>query len=173
MGITYGNVRFDDCFQSGCEGLIRAVKLFNPDVNVEFSTFALAWIKGNILQYLRKDNPFSFDTNNNHSARKVLQKSVENTFIDKSGKRKSIFGIIKDHIENDDKWITKLDAELALSLLNEEERWLIINRYFYGFSQLEIGLHLGVTQPNISFKEKRALKKMRAVLKVKRSKNML
>jgi len=173
MGITSGNARFDDCFQSGCEGLIRAVKLYNPDVNVEFSTFAATWIKGAILGLLRKDNPFSFDTGNNHNAREVIEKSAGNTVIDKSGKEKSIFDLIKDPVENENKWIIALDVELALSLLNEDELLIITNKYLYGLSQLKIGCQFGQTQSCIAQKEKRALKKMRAVMTGKCSKKAL
>ena len=47
---------YDDLFQVGCIGLIKAIDNFNPDFNVKFSTYAVPMIIGEIRRYLRDEN---------------------------------------------------------------------------------------------------------------------
>lgn len=46
----------DDLFQVGCIGLIKAVDNFNTEIDVEFSTYAVPMIIGEIRRYLRDNN---------------------------------------------------------------------------------------------------------------------
>ncbi len=46
----------DDLFQVGCIGLIKAVDHFNTEMDVEFSTYAVPMILGEIRRYLRDNN---------------------------------------------------------------------------------------------------------------------
>lgn len=46
----------DDLFQVGCIGLIKAVDNFNIDIEVEFSTYAVPMVIGEIRRYLRDNN---------------------------------------------------------------------------------------------------------------------
>ena len=46
----------DDLFQVGCIGLIKAVDNFNTDMEVEFSTYAVPMIIGEVRRYLRDNN---------------------------------------------------------------------------------------------------------------------
>ena len=45
----------EDLFQIGAIGLIKAIKKFNTDFNVEFSTYAVPMIMGEIRRFLRDD----------------------------------------------------------------------------------------------------------------------
>lgn len=47
------NDEFDDLFQIGCIGLIKAARNFNPDFKVTFSTYAVPMIHGEIQRYKR------------------------------------------------------------------------------------------------------------------------
>lgn len=47
----------DDLFQVGCVGLIKALDNFNLNQNVQFSTYAVPMIIGEIRRYLRDNNP--------------------------------------------------------------------------------------------------------------------
>ncbi len=63
MGLVYSIVkRFtnrgydaEDLVQIGAIGLIKAVKKFNPEFNVQFSTYAVPMITGEIKRFLRDD----------------------------------------------------------------------------------------------------------------------
>ena len=46
----------DDLFQVGCVGLIKAVDNFNTDLDVQFSTYAVPMIIGELRRYLRDNN---------------------------------------------------------------------------------------------------------------------
>src|SRR5574344_2391810 len=47
----------DDLFQIGCIGLIKAMDNFDLQQNVQFSTYAVPMIIGEIRRYLRDNNP--------------------------------------------------------------------------------------------------------------------
>ena len=47
---------YEDIFQIGCIGLVKAVNNFNPSFNVKFSTYAVPMIIGEIRRYLRDNN---------------------------------------------------------------------------------------------------------------------
>lgn len=47
----------DDLFQVGCIGLIKAMDNFDLSQNVQFSTYAVPMIIGEIRRYLRDNNP--------------------------------------------------------------------------------------------------------------------
>ena len=46
----------DDLFQIGCIGLIKAIDNFDLSQNVQFSTYAVPMIIGEIRRYLRDNN---------------------------------------------------------------------------------------------------------------------
>ena len=43
----------DDLFQVGCVGLIKALNNFNPELNIQFSTYGVVMILGEIKRYMR------------------------------------------------------------------------------------------------------------------------
>ena len=45
-------VEYDDLYQIGSMGLVKAVKNFDPSYNVRFSTYAVPMIAGEIKRYL-------------------------------------------------------------------------------------------------------------------------
>lgn len=47
----------DDLFQVGCVGLIKAIDNFDMNLNVQFSTYAVPMIIGEIRRHLRDNNP--------------------------------------------------------------------------------------------------------------------
>lgn len=46
----------DDLFQVGCIGLIKAIDNFNTELDVQFSTYAVPMIIGEVRRYLRDNN---------------------------------------------------------------------------------------------------------------------
>ena len=46
---------YDDLFQTGCIGLIKAIKGYDPAYEVRFSTYAVPMISGEIKRFLRDD----------------------------------------------------------------------------------------------------------------------
>ena len=55
--IALNNGRYDDdLYQVGCIGLIKAADRFDEKRGFKFSTYAVAWIDGNIRRYKNKEN---------------------------------------------------------------------------------------------------------------------
>ena len=48
-------VEYDDLYQIGCVGFLKAIKNFNPDFDVKFSTYAVPMVAGEIKRFLRDD----------------------------------------------------------------------------------------------------------------------
>lgn len=48
-------IEYDDLYQLGCIGLLKAIKNFDVEFNVKFSTYAVPMIMGEIKRYLRDD----------------------------------------------------------------------------------------------------------------------
>ena len=48
-------IEYEDLFQLGCIGMLKAIKNFSMDYSVKFSTYAVPMIIGEIKRYLRDD----------------------------------------------------------------------------------------------------------------------
>jgi len=54
-GYLNKGVDYDDLYQIGCVGFLKAIKNFNPSFDVKFSTYAVPMIAGEIKRFLRDD----------------------------------------------------------------------------------------------------------------------
>jgi len=63
----------DDIFQVGCIGLIKAIDNFDPRFNVQFSTYAVPMIIGEIRRFLRDTNSLRVSRSLRDTAYKALQ----------------------------------------------------------------------------------------------------
>lgn len=54
---TNRGYEWDDLFQIGCIGLVKAIDRFNDAYSVKFSTYAVPMIIGEIKRFMRDDNP--------------------------------------------------------------------------------------------------------------------
>lgn len=52
---TGRGTEYDDLYQIGCLGLVKAIKNYDPTFNVRFSTYAVPMIAGEIKRFLRDD----------------------------------------------------------------------------------------------------------------------
>ena len=64
---------YEDLFQIGCIGLIKAIKNFNTAYNVKFSTYAVPMIMGEIKRFIRDDGPIKVSRNLKETGRRVRQ----------------------------------------------------------------------------------------------------
>lgn len=48
-------VEYDDLYQLGCMGFLKAINNYNPEFNVKFSTYAVPLIAGEVKRFLRDD----------------------------------------------------------------------------------------------------------------------
>ena len=63
----------DDLFQVGCIGLIKAVDCFDLSQNVQFSTYGVPMIAGEIRRYLRDNSALRVSRSMRDTAYKILQ----------------------------------------------------------------------------------------------------
>ena len=83
----------DDLFQIGCVGLIKAIDNFDLSQNVQFSTYAVPMIIGEIRRYLRDNNSIRVSRSIRDLAYKALQ--VKEKITRETGKEPTVEQIAK------------------------------------------------------------------------------
>ena len=189
-------VEYDDLFQAGCLGLIKAVDNFDETKGFAFSTYAVPVIMGEIKRLFRDGGAVKVSRAlreksiqvQNIRDRFVKKELREPTVTELSGltqisveELSEILNIISPVVslssffeeDNDEldipydeseKLFNRLSVDELMSKLSERERELIKARYFDGKTQCETAELLGVSQVQISRKEKAILKKLRGLL---------
>jgi len=98
----------DDLFQVGCIGLIKAIDNFDTTLNVQFSTYAVPMIIGELRRHLRDNNPIRVSRSLRDLAYKALQSKEKLT--KEKGKEPSIEEIAKDIQVSKEEIVMSLDA---------------------------------------------------------------
>ena len=62
---------YEDIYQIGCMGLVKAIKNFDDKYNVKFSTYAVPMIIGEIKRFLRDDGIIKVSRNVKSLAKKL------------------------------------------------------------------------------------------------------
>lgn len=62
---------YEDIFQLGCIGLVKAINNFEPKFNVKFSTYAVPMIMGEIKRFLRDDGIIKVSRSVKATAKKI------------------------------------------------------------------------------------------------------
>ena len=84
----------DDLFQIGCIGLIKSIDNFDLSQNVQFSTYAVPMIIGEIRRYLRDNNSIRVSRSLRDIAYKALQ--VKEKLINQANKEPTVLEIAKE-----------------------------------------------------------------------------
>ena len=84
----------DDLFQIGCVGLIKSIDNFDISLNVQFSTYAVPMIIGEIRRYLRDNNMVRVSRSVRDLAYKVMQ--VKERILKETGKEPLLDDIAKE-----------------------------------------------------------------------------
>ncbi len=98
----------DDLFQVGCVGLIKALDNFDTEQGVQFSTYAVPMIIGEIRRYLRDYNSIRVSRSVRDTAYKALQ--AKERLINKYGKEPTIEQIAKEIEKPEEEIVFALDA---------------------------------------------------------------
>lgn len=88
------NESADDLFQIGCIGLIKSIDNFDISLNVQFSTYAVPMIIGEIRRYLRDNNIVRVSRSVRDLAYKTIQ--VKERLTKETGKEPGIEEIAKE-----------------------------------------------------------------------------
>ena len=74
-------VEYEDLYQLGCMGFLKAINNYNPDYNVKFTTYAVPLIAGEVKRFLRDDGYIKI-------SRSLKSLSIQiNRFIDEYSKK--------------------------------------------------------------------------------------
>ena len=84
----------DDLFQVGCVGLIKAIDNFDLSQNVQFSTYAVPMIIGEVKRYLRDNNSIRVSRSVRDLAYKAIQ--FKERYTKEHGKEPNIEEIAKE-----------------------------------------------------------------------------
>ena len=113
-------IEYDDLFQLGCVGFLKAIKNFSFDFNVRFSTYAVPMITGEIKRYLRDDGYIKVSRSIKSDAAKI-NAYIEN-YCQTHGASPSVDEISKHFSMDTQELVFILDsAKMPLSLYEDPD----------------------------------------------------
>lgn len=190
-------VEYEDLFQAGCIGLIKAAENFDAGRGFAFSTYAVPVILGEIKRIFRDGGSVKIGRALKEKSRKAMR---EREILSLKLGREPTISEFAQHIgtdiaeaselitvsmptvsltADDDNGNSQIDVpvepyeddlsdRLALGevmrQLSESERELIELRYYEGLTQVKTAERLGMSQVQVSRKEKSLLLKMRKLM---------
>ena len=98
----------DDLFQVGCIGLIKAIDNFDTSVGVQFSTYAVPMIIGEVRRFLRDEGPIRVSRSLKDIAYKALR--AKEKFINDNMREPTITEIAKEIDVSREEVVFALDA---------------------------------------------------------------
>ena len=98
----------DDLFQVGCIGLIKSIDNFDLNQNVQFSTYAVPMIIGEIRRYLRDNNSIRVSRSIRDLAYKAIQ--AKEKITKETGKEATVEQIAKEVGVPKEEIVVSLDA---------------------------------------------------------------
>ncbi len=87
-------IEYDDLYQLGCMGLVKAISNFDVSFNVRFSTYAVPMIAGEIKRFMRDDGMIKVSRSLKELAIKAM--SSQEKFLAQNGHEATISEIAKD-----------------------------------------------------------------------------
>lgn len=190
-------IEYDDLFQAGCVGLVKAADGFDEERGFSFSTYAVPVILGEIKRIFRDGGTVKVSRAMKEKIRFALKEkeklteqlgyeptvsqlaenigmSVTETaeLLTASMPAMSLTGDDENSgreldipVDAPEEKISEIiSLHQTLDLLEEEERQIINLRYFNGLTQSKTAEALGISQVQVSRKEKKILLKMRKKL---------
>ena len=144
-------VEYDDLFQAGCVGLIKAADGFDPSRGFAFSTYAVPVILGEIRRIFRDGGTVKVGRAMKEKARNALREKERLTA--ERGQEPTI-GELAEH----------LGMEIAETAQVLTASMPTVAALFKGMTQTVTAEHLGMSQVQVSRREKAILLQMRRYL---------
>lgn len=189
-------LEYDDLFQAGCMGLIKAVDGFDESRGFAFSTYAVPVILGEIKKLFRDGGAIKVSRSIKEKGMKAQR--IREKFLAEHMREPTIselseqLGLDSDEtvevltasqpllsltyegedgvgeidvaVDNADEMFDRISLHEVLEKLPEQDREIVKLRYFKGLTQSKTAKILGVSQVQVSRKEKMILLKMREIL---------
>ena len=183
----------EDLFQAGCIGMMEAYKNYDITKGAKFTTYAYPYIFGEISKYVREDHTIKLSKDmqklkskiekaRNYLSQKLMhtptikevssyleidEKTVNSLLnyndpysMDKETEEMSMYDIIAD---KDTDYNTLIALKTEIENLEEPERTIMIERYYNDITQTELSKKIGISQVDISRREKKVLTKLKKV----------
>lgn len=188
-------VEYDDLFQAGCMGLVKAAGRFEPERGLCFSTYAVPVILGEIRRLFRDGGTVKVSRGLKELAIKAQRLAAEYTARTGSAPRLGeLAGLLQvseeeaamalsagqpplsltetdDETERDlpvedreEELTDRLSLEQAIRTLPQQDQKLIAARYFFRKTQTQAARELGLSQVQVSRREKKILLTLRSLL---------
>lgn len=193
-------IDYEDLYSAGCLGLVKASKNFDFDRNVQFSTYAVPVILGEIKQLFRESGTVKVSRSLKELAQKakkiseeykklhgndmsisLLAKDLETSpekvmealnstqfpislTCDESDENSTGFDIPVD--SGEEKLTETISLNQAINQLEQNDKNLIVLRYYKHKTQSQTAKELGMTQVQVSRREKKILLSIRQKLTV-------
>lgn len=180
----------EDLYQVAMLGLIDALKHYDYKYETKFSTFAYYYIVGEVNKYIRENSSIKVSKSLIDLKNKIIKtKEVMSQRLGRNPTNLeiSLFLEVDESLINEaiiatdevtsieDNYDIKgtsdtstradiLDLKIELDKLSEEERKIIIARYYEELTQSETSKELGISQVQVSRKESKILEKLKTKL---------
>ena len=161
----YDNTMYDleDLVSIGTFGLIKGVKTYKLDKNIKLATYASRCIDNEILMFLRKNKK-----------RKTEISFEDSINLDSEGNElhlEDVFGTEDNIVEKEYESIVDKECLInEIENLSKRDKEILILRYgLYNkkeYTQKEVADMLGISQSYISRIEKKAIKRLKSLMKV-------
>ena len=190
-------IEYDDLFQAGCIGLIKAYDGFDTTRGVKLSTYAVPVILGEIKRLFRDGGALKVSRTLKELSMKVVRE--RENFTVRTGREPTVselaerlcvsseeiaeaLGVSAPPLsltESEEEGGGQFDVEIeapqnevadmlalkeVVSGLPPQDRQLIILRYFQSKTQVQTAAELGITQVQVSRREKKILTQLRRKL---------
>ena len=184
---------YDDLFQSGCIGLIKAVDNFDESMGYQFSTYAVPVIMGEIKRVFRdggaikvsrslKEKSLRAQSLRDKFSKRELREPTVSELADMLGcdvnETAEILNVINPMlsinqfgedgnsdldipVDDSENLFDRISLSQIIDTLNYEEKQIIDYRYFKGKTQTVTANSMGISQVQVSRKEKAVLRKLR------------
>lgn len=193
-------VEYDDLFQAGCVGLIKAADGFDESLGYVFSTYAVPAILGEIKRIFRDGGAVKVSRSLKERSREIWAEKEklanelggEPTLTEIAARVglsvcetselllavQPVISLTSGDNENDDKQFDipieseeekineRLTLDSCIKELSDSDRKIIELRYFMSKTQTEVAGKLGMSQVQVSRREKKILKEIREKMTV-------
>ena len=190
----------DDLFQVGCIGLIKAIDNFDMSQNVQFSTYAVPMITGEIRRFLRDDGMVKVSRSIKENAVKSMRaagqlrdtlgceptveqiaaacelsveditlsmsasmevESIYKTIYQGDGSEVMLMDKLEDKADIGETASSKVALAQLMETLSQREKELIRMRYYDDYTQMQVAKEFGISQVQVSRREKAVLALLR------------
>ena len=190
-------IEYEELFSAGCVGLLKAVRAFDADRGVLFSTYAVPVILGEIKRLFRDGGAIKVSCGTKELSLRLarlrekymlqngseptvsqlaaLAQASEESVIEALNVSAAPLSLTEENEDGtrqidipteppDEEIAERLSLRKVLSELEERDRKLIYLRYFKNLTQTQTAKVLGMTQVQVSRREKKILSGMKEKL---------